>query len=741
MNLIHYLLEANLYLAAFFMLYVLFLRSETLYQLNRAYLLITSLIAFVIPLLQLGILKPVGNALADTGTISIDDGLTNVTVLPAVTQANTQLQTAKWTLADYELAIYVTVTLALFAYLVFKIVKLIALSKKGTATRKDNFTVIEIPGQNVAFSFFGYLFVNTELLSSQTILHHEEVHIRQRHSWDVIYFELIKIINWFNPVVYLMQRSLKEVHEFIADQQVANNETGAADYADFLISNVYGLTPNQITNSFFNKNLLKRRIIMLYQKKSGRAARLKYLLTLPLLAGLLCLSTMAFTNKNYGWLDLAPKTPFSNLQKSKTAVTDTTDEYTKGWNDAARDYKNGKALNEPQTNVSDTTPHSKTAGKALADTTKSNLIFNAVEHQPQFPGGEEGFKNFLIANIRYPKAAKDAKVSGRVFVQFIIEKDGSLSGLKVLRDPGMGLGDEAVRVLQLSPKWAPGVQSGKTVRVQYTVPVNFALDDDKPIVVKESNPPVPQLANIQPNDGGPPVYNSVEILPLFPGGLRAFQNFLTTNIRYPAAAKVTGVQGRVFVQFIVEKDGSLSNMKVLRDPGSGLGDEAVRVLSLSPKWVAGTNKGQTVRTAYTVPVNFALTDNNAPKDINALYKYVQTHVRYPAQAKENNIQGRVFAAFTVDADKKIQNVLILRAPDKSIADEVTRVITNCGVLSDGKLNTTYTIPVNFSINYDNYKTDAPKPVNAQPVTNKYEPNNNEKVTLNEVVVTTYPTVK
>jgi len=102
-------------------------------------------------------------------------------------------------------------------------------------------------------------------------------------------------------------------------------------------------------------------------------------------------------------------------------------------------------------------------------------IFNAVEIQPTFPGGEAAFGKFLTDHIRYPAVAKENNVTGRVFVQFVVERDGSLTDLKILRDPGSGLGDEALRVLKISPHWKPGIQNGKPVRVQFTVPVNFSL--------------------------------------------------------------------------------------------------------------------------------------------------------------------------------------------------------------------------------------------------------------------------
>jgi protein TonB len=113
--------------------------------------------------------------------------------------------------------------------------------------------------------------------------------------------------------------------------------------------------------------------------------------------------------------------------------------------------------------------------KDVTEAGDGDKIFNAVEINPQFPGGEAAFGKFLRDHIRYPAVAKENNVTGRVFIQFVVERDGSLTDLKVLRDPGSGLGDEALRVLKISPHWTPGIQNGKPVRVQYTVPVNFSL--------------------------------------------------------------------------------------------------------------------------------------------------------------------------------------------------------------------------------------------------------------------------
>jgi TonB family protein len=625
MKWIHYLVEANLYMAAFYALYLLFLRSETHYQLNRAYLLSTSVMAFMIPFVQLGIIKPVveTNAQITVG---------NLSGYAVALAHNSVAATPKWTFDDYILLIYGLVAIGLLISLCIRVCLLMALLKKGSVTKNPHFNLIELHQGSVAFSFFNNLFIDDRLASSQTILHHEQVHIRQKHSWDIIYLEFLKIINWFNPVVYLLIASIKEVHEFIADEETAKLDNSNDDYTDFLISNAYGITQNSLTNSFFNKNLLKRRITMLYQKKSGKAARLKYLLALPLIFGLLCVSTLAFTTKTYA-LVIAP---------NKIADLSVTTNPTKGYEDAMLTKKNVDNGSQKSTKMTNT------------QTKPGNPVFTAVEVQPEFPGGEAGLGKFFQKNIHYPAADKQNHIQGKVYMQFIVEPTGVLSSFKVLRSPSDAMSKESVRVMKLSPKWKPGKQNGKSVRVEFTLPINFSLADELPPPMSHIKPhgklaPPPRPAkpgeklappHIKP-DGklapppppakpgeklapphvesdeklAPPptsdknpnaVYTAVGIQPEFPGGEAELAKFLQKTIRYPATAKQNRIQGKVYVQFVVEKDGSITDIKVIREPGSGTGDESVRVMKLSPKWIPGKLNGQPVRVQFTLPIEFSL---------------------------------------------------------------------------------------------------------------------------------------
>ena len=107
-------------------------------------------------------------------------------------------------------------------------------------------------------------------------------------------------------------------------------------------------------------------------------------------------------------------------------------------------------------------------------------VFVVVEQDPQYPGGYEAMYKFLASNIVYPKQAKENGVTGKVFVSFVIEKDGSVTNVKLVRDPGCGLGEEAVRVVKMMPRWKPGMQRGTPVRTQFMLPINFELQGEEP---------------------------------------------------------------------------------------------------------------------------------------------------------------------------------------------------------------------------------------------------------------------
>jgi len=298
MSWLYYLLEANLYLILFYGFYRLFLHRETFYELNRYYLIFSSILAFLLPFFQLGFLKEpfaaqitieptmVINQVVATGNLPPDN------YQPSILNINNAI-----------IAIYILVTIAFLFKMVFSLSKIIKMLKLPSIVLENGVKMIDLKDSKIAFSFFNMLFIDPQLPEKSTILKHELVHIKQKHSLDVLLFEMIQIINWFNPISYLIKKDIKLIHEYLADEETTKNDIEKYHYAMFLIQNSTGIKNLTLTNQIFSSSILKKRISMLNQKKSVRWARLKLLLVLPITVGILCISTIAFT-KDYGFVEL-----------------------------------------------------------------------------------------------------------------------------------------------------------------------------------------------------------------------------------------------------------------------------------------------------------------------------------------------------------------------------------------------------------------------------------------------------
>jgi TonB family protein len=394
MNTAQYIILANVYLAVFIGFYLLFLKRETFFQVNRAYLLIALLISFVIPCIQTDWFAQSGVVQELKYTV-----LLKPVIILADSQASQSLTLSQW------LTLLYVAGIAVFS--IGLIIRLLAVKR-----------LIKIPEGTASYSFFKRIYLGDGQITNKAIGAHESIHASQWHSADILFVELLVILNWFNPAVYIFRKELKNVHEFIADEGAIKLAASKKEYALLLLSQTFETPINNLVNTFFNQNLLKERIMMIQKNKSRKRALLKYGLSAPLFAMMLIFSSATTANPTAGLV------PEKHLQ-AKQGV--------------------------------------------------SNKVFTVVEHEPTYSGGISKFYDFLGRTIHYPAAAKEKKIQGKVFLTFIVEADGSITHIKILRDIGYGCGKEAARVMALSPKWIPGTQNGHKVRVQYNVPISFTL--------------------------------------------------------------------------------------------------------------------------------------------------------------------------------------------------------------------------------------------------------------------------
>lgn len=442
-----------------------------------------------------------------------------------------------------------------------------------------------------AFSFLRSQFVDEHLQGSNTISRHEETHVRQLHSADVLFFEVLGILIWFNPVIYLYKSTIKRIHEYLADEDAARFQGDKDQYAILLMSNALGVNPNDLTNGFFNQKILKKRIFMLYKQRSKKVAILKYGLFVPLFSIALAASSASIRNNQ-------KIQQFANEIELEKQV------------DIVQEAVN-KAIAEPLSPVEKTE-------KASAN----NLAENYAIENPEW----ETFYNFVKRSIRYPLAARNANVQGTSVIKFTINK-GEVADAGVLATLGSGCDTEVLRTL-LAYGDFNSITDGK-----YILPVSFSIEGLGTVkssaattkragytvlnTVAVMGLPAKALSgetvslsevNIKA-DGNGKVYDfvSLQSQPTFPGGMDKFYEYVSNSMQYPQEARDKKVTGKVFLSFVIETDGELTDIKIDRRLGYGTDEEALRVLKASPKWIPGIQDGQKVRVKYNIPISFSLT--------------------------------------------------------------------------------------------------------------------------------------
>ena len=507
------------------------------------------------------------------------------------------------------------------------------------------------------------------------ILTHEQTHARQWHSIDVIISELVCIFCWCNPFAWLMKREIRTNLEYMADARVLENGYDSKTYQYHLLGLSHQKAAATIYNSF-NVLPLKKRIKMMNKKRTKEIGRTKYLMFLPLAALLMIVSnieTVARTTKKIAVevieaVDPQTEQPAPEVQDPQVAPQPEQDTKTVTYKGKVVD-KDGKPiqgvkiLSVPNSTPTEVTTQAdgsfefkaspkakllflyqdgnKKKGISFTDErlpkenktnwtivynekwnevmqsdpgTPDNPIFEVVEHMPEFTGGGmPALMEYLSKNIKYPEAAMKKGIQGRGIVQFVVEKDGSITNVKILRGVDPELDKEAVRVVSAMPKWKPGTQRGEAVRVRFTVPVMFRLTEDKiPVKYAPIENKINELVVVGyapegttvPEEGT--IFEVVEQMPEYPGGMPAMMEFISKNIKYPAAAQQAKIQGRVTIQFIVNTEGNIINPRVLRSADPLLDAEAIRLTTIMPKWKPGMQRGQAVNVKYTVPIMFRL---------------------------------------------------------------------------------------------------------------------------------------
>ena len=528
-----YSLKVAFCLIAFYLLFKLLLSKETFHSFNRLVLLLVMVVSILLPWVKVTTAEP--TAIAE-GMISIESIIASAEVVDSETPDG--LTAIQLLFIIYIIGIAVFFLREVVS--VFSLIRLIRrgtpLTAEQAGVSQRGVQVVVMKDEIAPFSWFRHVVLSEKDFreNPREILTHELAHIRLGHSWDVAVCNLLIIFQWWNPAAWLLKRELQNVHEFEADEAVIKRGVDAKQYQLLLIRKSVGERLFSMANNL-NHQSLKKRITMMTTKKSSPWQKAKVLVALPMAA----LAVAAFANTEVervagqvetesqavvekakadvaGGLAAVEQQPAEKLEvvdnKGKTVsvkgivlqkedekpiigaavtirgtktgtVTDVDGKFhldnvpVGSWIDVFMiDCEIGR-LQVTEKNASDLQFVIAFDGPTSSKSPGSD-VFDVVEEMPAFPGGAVAMMDFFMKNMKYPKDAMEAKQEGRVIAQFVVEKDGSISGSHIVKSVSPSLDAEALRIVNAMPNWTPGRQNGKPVRVKYTVPLSFKLKGD-----------------------------------------------------------------------------------------------------------------------------------------------------------------------------------------------------------------------------------------------------------------------
>lgn len=444
-----YLMEVSFCSLIFFLLYFVLLKHETFFKWNRAYLNSSILLSFIIPLLQFK------SSWIDSSILTYN--------LPALVvlengENSMAIETAQWNLSFYLAWAYKLIFSLMALKLVLEFNRHFRLIQRFGYETDKGLKIVSVPGLKQVHSFFNFVCIPSQwdLPSddAEQILLHERVHIRQGHFFDLLILSLAQLVCWFNPIWIFYRSAIKDQHEFLADQAVVEDQQSLTEYTRLILEQSHpGLQLN--LSNYFNHSPLKNRIKMLTKTKSSFQARLKFMACLPLIGLLFFL----FSCEPEELHDQKSVTYQVKTEDGKYVTVTTSDP----------DLIDSGKYPPP--------PPPPPSAPMNPDISNAEEVFIVVEEMPTFPGGQEKMIEYIYNEVTYPAQAKDQGLEGLAVVAFVVNKSGGLEQFEVKRDPGGGMGAEALRVVQSMPDWNPGKQRGKIVNVRFNMPVRFKLAD------------------------------------------------------------------------------------------------------------------------------------------------------------------------------------------------------------------------------------------------------------------------
>lgn len=762
---LQYILECIAFQLVFLIIYDLFLKRETFFQWNRLYLIGTYIISMVLPWIKIEAMKSaVPEAFQAYPEFFWNSNDTAVTAM--VVEETTF--NVSW---EYVLLFGGMFLATLF--FAYKLYQIYTLKRKGEVRYFHDFTRVIVSNSSLAFSFFKSIFLGDKVIAKehQSIVQHELVHIRQRHSYDLVFFELMRIVGWFNPLVYVYQSRVSELHEFIADAQVA--KTHKKEQYQLLLSEVFQTQHISFINQFFKSSLIKKRIVMLQKTNSKKIWKLKYLLLVPLVFGMLAYtssSTPSFPTENSIQISYSDDTAL--IKKVKARIK-------KEINQLKNHGNQLELLKKVNSNHPNRSHIADSEGPILSkeDYFESAMLFRMTMQEISKTMAKERnvqMKDYS-SRIPLPSTARYKSYVSRKKAFQILDENLKFSIMSNEKNKGYDVrqidnddnySDESYELEVNDVRDLTGKEIGmfnnkidEIFKNENSVYSSLVLKDKryrfqvfatKPMIaintwarVSSSNEKGQDDVKNQETMTDIP-FAKVDEVPVFPGCendddkrgcfYENMREHIRKNFNYPQEAKKQELQGRVAVMFTMNTEGGLSNVKV-RGPHKLLEDEAVRIISRLPKFKSGVHEGKEVNVAFSIPITFKLPGNTnvvEQKDYEnssdvpfavveevpvfpgceeednrrecfnkMMQKHISKNFRYPQEAQEKGIQGRVSIMFTISQDGSIQKVR-MRGPDELLEKECARIVSLLPRMTPGKqkgkaVDVPFSIPITFKL--------------------------------------------
>ncbi|HLO59493.1 MAG TPA: M56 family metallopeptidase [Bacteroidales bacterium] len=505
-----YAIKSGIALSVFYLFYWLVLRNNTNFRINRMVLMFSLTASMLLPAIAaLFRIKSIPGMVLD-----INFSVPQVPLPVATDLSNNTNAGFGWNMSRIFTAIYLAGAIIVMARLVYQAIYLHAVSRLSKITEHEGFKLVTLDTDMIPFSYFNRIFIpegRIEKGSLESVIRHEKSHLRQGHYVDLFLIQIISVLQWFNPFVWLFEKSVKEVHEYLADEEVLQSGTNIGNYQAILVNQALGGPVFLLTNQF-NQSLIKKRIMMMKNVKSPKRAGYRALLLIPLFAVLLLLfsnpplisqtgsheivvkgtvcdyytkdpivgANIIIKNKNIG-------TVCDTLGRYEIIVTGSEDELVftfMGYKTQVMPVGKNSTINvnlEPDIMAIEFGQEKKeslnTEKRENDKQEHSGGGFVFTETLPSFSGGNTVLQKFIQDNIKYPAEARKKGTEGTVLVLFVIDKDGKIrSAPQIIRGLSPDLDKEAIRITVLTEgHWTPGNQGGRPVATTVTMPIEFKM--------------------------------------------------------------------------------------------------------------------------------------------------------------------------------------------------------------------------------------------------------------------------